>query len=211
MAARPKVEAEKWRTRGWAGEPRGAKLARSLIAFALAAALAAAPALVEAQDNPAAPAAATTNASAGEQPTAAQAFTAPSSKSCSPRSLSIPTPCSRSSCPPAPIRCRSSRRSAGSTRTKPSSPTTITPGSTTRIGIRGEGARALSGRHQDDERGPRLDDGPGRRRSESAPGRRRRHPGASRQGATERRSQDDRPTDGRDHPAAVTTASGGNR
>ena len=53
-----------------------AKLARSLIAFALAAALAAAPALVEAQDNPAAPAApATTNANAGEQPAAAQTFT----------------------------------------------------------------------------------------------------------------------------------------
>ena len=69
------------------------------------------------------------------------------------------------------------------------------------LGSCGEGARALSGRHQDDERGSRLDDGPRRRRGEPAPGRRRRHPGASRQGATDRRSQDDRATDGHDHPA----------
>ena len=37
-----------------------------------------------------------------------------------------------------------------------------------------------------DERGPRLDDGPRRRRSEPAPGRRRSHPGASRQGGSGR-------------------------
>ena len=69
------------------------------------------------------------------------------------------------------------------------------------LGSGGEGARALSRRDQDDERGSRLDDGSRRRRSEPAPGRRRRDPGASRQGATERRSQDDRATDGHDHPA----------
>ena len=55
---------------------RARRLAQKLLAFALAAALVAAPALVEAQDNPAAPAApATTNANAAEQPAAAQTFT----------------------------------------------------------------------------------------------------------------------------------------
>ena len=101
---------------------RRARLAQRLLAIALAAALVAEPALALAQDNPAAPAApATTGAGAAgaagsRRPHRLSA--APNSKSCSRPSRSIPTLARPDSCPPAPTRCRSSRRSAGSTRTK---------------------------------------------------------------------------------------------
>ena len=67
------------------------------------------------------------------------------------------------------------------------------------LGSGGEGARALSGRDQDDERGSRLDNGSGRRGSEPAPGRRRRHPRAARQGAN-RPTRSRRPRNRRSRP-----------
>ena len=66
-------------------------------------------------------------------------------KSCSRRSRSILILCWRSSCPPAPTRCRSSRRIAGSTRTKAARrQQRLFRDRQSELGSGGEGAGALS-------------------------------------------------------------------
>ncbi len=182
------------------------RLAQGLLAFALASALAAEPALAQAQDNPAAPARPGGDLDAARERSRAAA----GRKNFQPR---------RTRKAARPDRALS-RPLAGAAPARQRLPGADRPGAALarqeqgrrrqqrlfrdrqpELGSGGQGARALSRRHQEDERGSRLDDGPRRRRSEPAPGRRRRHPGASRQGATERHSQDDRATDGHDHPA----------
>ena len=173
---------------GGCNQPTRKKLAQSLLAFALSAALIAEPAMAQAQDNPAArrdTAPATDAEANAAEPAAGESFTPRRAReaACSNRALSRPPAgadaaserLSRADRPGAAL----ARQEQGARRQE-----RLFRHRQPELGSRGEGAGALSGRHQADERRPRLDDRPRRRRSEPAPGRRRSHPGPSRQGGS---------------------------
>ena len=159
---------------------RSAKRAHGLFAVAVAAALAADPLLAQAQDNPpsaatpapapaettapapaATPAPAETPAAApaateapgeAEQPPENSAFTREElEKLVSPIAL-YPDPLLAQMLPASAYPCRSSRRSAGWTRTRRWSQKRLFRHRQSELGFCGEGTRALSGRYQADER-----------------------------------------------------------
>jgi hypothetical protein len=130
-----KARRGKWEDTWMAISRRANKLAQSLLAFALSAALIAEPAMAQAQDNPAAPTAPATDAEANAgEPAAGESFSRDElEKLLAPIAL-YPDPLLAQMLP-ASAYPRSSRRSVGLTRTRRSSPKTIIPASTIRIGI----------------------------------------------------------------------------
>ena len=179
---------------------RARKLAQSVLAFALSAALIAEPAMAQAQDNPAAPTAPATPTRRGQRRRAGGRRELQPRRTreaaCANRALSRPfagadAACERLSRADRPGAALA-RQEQGARRQE-----RLFRHRQSELGSRGEGAGALSGRHQADERRPRLDDRPRRRRSEPAAGRRRSHPGPSRQGGSGRDAEDDRSADRR--------------
>ena len=144
---------------------RRARLAQRLLAFALAAALVAEPALAQAQDNPAAPAPPATDAGANAgQPAAAETFSrAELEKLLAPIAL-YPDPLLAQLLPASayPVQIVQAQRWLDKNQAARRQQRLFRDRQP-ELGSGGQGARALSRRHQDDERGSRLDDGPGRR------------------------------------------------
>ena len=153
---------------------RANKLAQSLLAFALSAALIAEPAMAQAQDNPAAPTAPATDAEANPaEPAAGESFSRDElEKLLAPIAL-YPDPLLAQMLPASayPVQIVQAQRWLDKNKALVAK-NDLFRNRQPELGSSGEGARTLSGRYQADERRPRLDDRPRRRRSEPAPGRR---------------------------------------